>query len=107
MKIWDNASHTVLHEAEAVLLRAAGEVKDASYAIGVEHGFAQGAEHTAKRILAETNVVARPSMLDILERIQLFRQTIATYDTRYSMLGEIIADFATLVGPADAVEGET
>jgi hypothetical protein len=30
---------------------------------------------------------------ELLDRLQLFRQQLATYDTRYNALGEILADF--------------
>jgi hypothetical protein len=40
------------------------------------------------------NVVGKPSMHELLDRLQLFRQHLATYDTRYNTLGEILADFA-------------
>jgi hypothetical protein len=39
------------------------------------------------------NVVGKPVMHELLDRLQLFRQHLATYDTRYGTLGEILADF--------------
>lgn len=42
----------------------------------------------------------------MLDRITLFRHMIATHDTRHSMLGEIIRDFAALLGKEPSPETE-
>lgn len=64
-----------------------------------ETGFAAGAQHTAERYAAAAlDAVPKATLHELLDRIQLFRHMLATFDTRYSILGEIIADFAAVLG---------
>jgi hypothetical protein len=72
------------------------------HAAGYEQGYEAG-----RRWAHETlDVVSKVDMLALLDRIQLFRQMIGTFDTRYSILGEIIADFAAALEPVPADEGD-
>lgn len=98
-------------EKRRIADRIMGQVEEYG-GVAYEAGFAAG-QHKALSLLSATDGARgltpefKAELFTMLERIQLFRQSIATYDTRYPKLGEIIADFAKLLGPADAEEGET
>jgi hypothetical protein len=61
---------------------------------GFDAGKAAGLAETNPHGALMLNVVGKPTMHELLDRLQLFRQHLATYDTRYNTLGEILADFA-------------
>lgn len=94
-----------LNEAEGRLIRAANDVRDEAKAEGYELGYKAGYAKGAERTSAPNGTVARDDMLAMLDRVQLFRQSLATYDTRYDKLGEIVGDFARLLEPEQRKEG--
>ncbi len=63
-----------------------------------ENSFAEG--YAAAVADAKTgDAVSAGVVHQLLDRLQLFRQSIATNDSRYATLGEIIADMAQALEP--------
>lgn len=73
---------------------------DRAMAYAYETGFLGGLKDKERvTSVIESELVRQ--LHDVLDRLQLVRQMLATHDTRYSLLGEIIRDFAALVGLHD------
>lgn len=107
-----------VHQAQVHVDTAIADLVAAAKAEGYEMGFRAGEMKGTEKAMsvlsmgdAQKGITPdfKGELHHMLDRITLFRHMIATHDTRHSMLGEIIGDFAKLLGqePSVAVEINT